>query len=63
MEADDEELPLDCKTQVKRVKATLLTTFEQTCHDIGAGRFSHDQLAEIVQLESLHSEPCQATVG
>ena len=63
MAADDGELSDDCKAQVKRVKAAPLPTFEQTCHDIGAGRFSHDQLGEIVQLASLHSETLsQATM-
>ena len=64
MEADDGETPDDCMAQVKRVKATQRSTFEQTLNDIGAGRFTHDQLAEIVQLASLHSETLsQATVG
>ena len=60
----DGETPDDCMAQVKRVKPTPLPSFEQTCHDIGAGRFSHDQLVKIVQLASLHSETLsQATVG
>ena len=64
MEADDGELRDDCQAQVKRVKATPLPNFEQTCHDIGTGRFSHAQLAEIAQLACLHSETrSQASVG
>ena len=46
MEADDGETPDDCVAQVKRVKATPRPTFEQTCNDIGAGRFTHDQFSE-----------------
>ena len=65
MEADDGETPDNCTAQVTRVKATPLPSSEQTtCHDICAGRFTHDQLSEIVQLASLHSETLsQASVG
>ena len=44
MEADDVELTDDCQEPVKRVKATPLPNFEQTCQDIGTGRFSKEQL-------------------
>ena len=56
MEADDGEQRDDFQAQVKRVKATPHPNFEQTCHDIGTGRFSHKQLVEIAQLACLHSE-------
>ena len=36
MEADEGETPDDCMAQVKRVKATPRSTFEQTCNDIGS---------------------------
>ena len=50
--------------RLKRVEATPRSTFEQTCDDIGSGRYTHDQLAEIVQLASLHSDTLsQGTVG
>ena len=61
MEADGGETPDDSMAQVTRVKATPRPTFEQTCHDVGAGRFTHDQLAEVVQLASLHSETLSQT--
>ena len=38
------------------LRTTPRPTFEQTCDDIGSGRFTHGQLAEIVQLASMHSD-------
>ena len=44
MEADDVELRDDCQAPLERVKATPLPNFEQTCQDIGTGRFTKEQL-------------------
>ena len=66
MEVDAAEPPDDslCLAQVKRVKANPHPNFDQTCHDIGAGRFSKDQLSQLVQLASMHSETTsQAMTG
>ena len=64
MEAENEEMPDDCMAQVKRVKATPLPTFEETCNDISSGRYTPSQLAEIVQIASMQSDTLsQGTVG
>ena len=65
MEDEDDENPDDdCSAQVKRVKATPSLTFEETCKDIGSGRFNQGQLAEIVQIASMQSDILsQGTVG
>ena len=64
MEAENDETPDDCMAQVKRVKATPRPTFEETCDDIGSGRFIQSQLAEMVQIASMQSDTLsQGTVG
>ncbi len=65
MEDEDDEIPDDdCSAQVRRVKATPSLTFEETCNDIGSGRFTQSQLAEIVQIASMQSDTLsQGTVG
>ena len=64
MEDENGETPDYCMAQVKRVKATPSPTFGETCNDIGSGRFTQSQLAEIVQIASMQSDTLsQGTVG
>ena len=58
MEAENGETLDDCMAQVKRVKATPRPTFEETCDDIGSGRFTHANWLRLCRLRLCNRTPC-----